>query len=813
LVAVTLAAPSAGAAPSLLRLGHAPLLPSGAKTLGALADATPLHVTVALAPRDPGALKTFATAVSTPGSPIYGQYLSSAQFAQRFGATGAQIAAVTASLRSHGLSPGRVSANGLSIPFTATAAAVEQAFSLKLVRIALATGATAITNTVAPLLDGAIAGVVQGVVGLSSVAAPRPLALRRARTTGAVRPSAIHHVATGGPQPCAAASAAAASQKSYTSDQIASAYGLSGLYAAGDQGAGQTVALYELEPNDPADIAAFQSCYGTNASISYAPVDGGAGSGAGSGEAALDIENAIGIAPKATFIVYQAPNSNSGAPGAGPYDMFSAIISQNRANVVSVSWGECEALIGSANASAESTLFQEAAAQGQTVVSAAGDQGAQDCNASGGLPNLSTAVDDPASQPFVTGIGGTTMSAIGPRPTEQVWNNGSLLGLNPMSGAGGGGTSSLWSMPSYQAKASAALNVVQSGAREVPDLSANADPSTGYLIYWNGSSSASGSTSGWQTIGGTSAASPVISAMFALANASPGCRGTPLGFANPALYNAAGSGYAANFNDITAGNNDFTGTNLGQYAARAGYDMASGLGTPNGAALAAAMCASGLRVGNPGTQTSIVRRPTSLQLRASDGPGAAITYAASGLPPGLTISATTGRISGTPTRAGSWVVNAVVRDSLGSVSGTAFAWSVQGSPTVSRVSLRGVGPRRPTLRFTVTAGAAAPALAAVVIGPPRGLAFARHRGAISVTGTGGKRIRSTIAYSRGALVITLKVPASRFTVAIGYPAITAGAQAAASARAHRLGKLMPLLYAVDAHSRAARIKVAVKPSS
>ncbi len=812
LVAATLAVPAVAAGPSLLRFGHAPLLPSGAKILGALTDAAPLHVTVALKPRDPAALQAFAAAVSTPGSALYGQYVTPAEFARRFGATSDQIASVKASLRAHGLAPGGVSVNGLSIPVAAPASVLERAFSLKLERITLATGRAAVTNTVAPLLDGAIAGVVQGVLGLSSVAAPHPLALRPSAGAGSSRPRAIRHVATGGPQPCAAASSGAQSQHSYTTDQIASAYGLSGLYAAGDQGAGQTIALYELEPNDPADIAAFQACYGTSASVSYTTVDGGAGGGPGSGEAALDIENAIGAAPKATFIVYQAPNSNSGAPGAGPYDLFSAIVSQDRARVVSVSWGECEALIGGANAAAESALFQEAAAQGQSIVSASGDQGAQDCNA-GGLPNLTTAVDDPASQQFVTGVGGTTLGSIGPRPAERVWNNGSFLGLNPQSGAGGGGSSSIWSMPSYQAKANPGLGVVQTGAREVPDLSASADPNTGYLIYWNGSGGSAGSASGWQTIGGTSAAAPVIAGLIALTNASAGCRGVPIGFANPALYKAAGSGYAANFNDITSGNNDFTGSNFGQYAARLGYDMASGLGSPNGAALAAAMCASALRVSNPGSQTSIVHRATSLQLRAAGGAGAAISYTASGLPPGLTISSATGLISGTPARTGSWTVTASVRDGLGDLGGTSFVWAVQGSPTVSRMSLRGVGRRRPSLRFTVTAGSAAPALAAVVLGAPRGLAYARRFGAITVTGTGGRRLTFTAALGHGKLAVTLGTPAPRFTIAIAYPAITASAKTAASARAHRLGKLRPLLYAVDARSRAARLGLAVKPSS
>ena len=151
----------------------------------------------------------------------------------------------------------------------------------------------------------------------------------------------------------------------YTADQIAAAYGFSGLYAAGDTGAGTTIALYELEPDDPADIAAYQACYGTHTAVSYVTVDGGAGRGAGGGEAALDIENTIGLAPGANVLVYQGPNSNSGAPGSGPYDIFSSIINQDRAQVVSVSWGECEASLGASDAAAENTLFEQATVQGQ----------------------------------------------------------------------------------------------------------------------------------------------------------------------------------------------------------------------------------------------------------------------------------------------------------------------------------------------------------------------------------------------------------------------------------------------------------------
>jgi subtilase family serine protease len=585
------------AGPSPRRVGSAPGLPPGASIAGAVSNSTRMQLAVALQPRDPAALEGFATAVSTPGSSLYGHYITPAEFAQQFGPTSDQIDAVESSLRSHGLTPGPLSANHLSIPVTASAAGIERAFSLTLERVSLRGRVTAITNTAAPQLDGSIAGLVQGVVGLSSLARPHPLYVR----PHGARSHSTRHVATGGPQPCSAARNTAPSQSAYTADQIASAYGFSGLYGAGDQGNGQTVAVYELEPYASGDVAAYQSCYGTHASVSNVSVDGGAGGGPGQGEAALDIEQVIGLAPQSTILVYEGPNSSSSAPGSGYYDTWSTLIAQDRARVVSASWGQCEALVPPSDAQAEGTLFEEAAAQGQTIFSAGGDEGSEDCNGQTGLlPDVSLAVDDPSSQPFVTGVGGTTLRAIGPRPTEGVWNSGGGLGglLGTAPGAGGGGKSSLWRMPSYQSNAPSFLHVAQSDARETPDVSASADPNFGYLIYWNGTGSVSG-PAGWQGIGGTSASAPVWAAAIALINASTECNGALVGFANPALYRAAASAYGHDFNDITHGNNDFTGTNGGKYAAGSRYDMASGLGTPNASAMVGTLCQTAGRVGAP----------------------------------------------------------------------------------------------------------------------------------------------------------------------------------------------------------------------
>jgi subtilase family serine protease len=693
------------------RLGAVPSPPAAAAVAGTLSATTPMHVTVALSPRDPAALSAFATAVSSPGSKLYGHYISPRQFTRRFGAGSAAIDAVRLWLRAHGLHPGAVSANHLSIPVAATAGELSRAFSVSLDRVRLKDRSTAVVSSAAPSLGADIAPLVQGVVGLDSLSSPRPLlesarsrgGQATSRTNAVTRPRAEPHVLTGGPQPCAAARFAAYLRGGYTFDEIAAAYGFSTLYRFGDEGAGQTIAVYELEPDDPRDIASFQLCYRTRAAVAYVRVDGGAGRGPGSGEAALDIETTIGLLPKAKVLVYQGPNSQGDSPGSGPYDTFNAIISQNRASVISVSWGNCEPLEGVADARAEATLFQEAAAQGQTIVSAAGDQGSEDCLGATRSGAHRLAVDDPASQPWVTAVGGTTLTASVP-PSEQVWNEGGpdgpVLGVPP--GAGGGGVSSVWPMPSYQARAAPALHVFRRGSsrsacdstrycREVPDVSADANPATGYLIYWNGSHAVNGPV-GWRTVGGTSAAAPTWAAVIGLANASHLCK-SPIGFANPRLYAIAGSAYAVMFHDVTVGDNDFTGAGAGKYRAAPGYDMASGLGTPHASALAVGLC----------SKTAPYALP----------------------PPPV------------------------------------------GPPRVTRGSLTGLRGDKPKLSFTVAAGRGAPRIAAIEIAVPAGLRFARHASSVTVEGPKRRRLPVRQSLSHGALRLRLghRLLAARVTIA------------------------------------------------
>jgi subtilase family serine protease len=789
-LALVVLGPAAAARAATVRVGPAPAVPAGGRFVGMVPATTGLHVTVALRPRDPAALAAYARAVSTPGSPSYRRYLTPAQFARRFGATPAQISAVRRSLRAHGLTPGALSRGALSISVAASARRLERAFSVSLTRMALRNGRIAIRASAAAAVPTSLAGAVQSVVGLNTAAAPRPLLVRgqlRSRGRGAEGSLARGHVATGGPQPCAAASAAAPGQQAYTADQIASAYGFSGLYGAGNNGAGVTVAVYELEPDDPTDIAAYQSCYGTHATVSSVLVDHGAGIGPGSGEAALDIENLIGLAPNVNVLVYQGPNSNSGSPGAGPYDTFSAIVNQNRARVVTISWGQCEQALGPTDAAAENTLFEQATIQGQSILAASGDSGAEDCDTGGVPPQTQAAVDDPSSQPFVTGVGGTTLSALGPRPTERVWNSGgTILSGTLQPGASGGGISALWAMPSPQLNSTAGLGVRTAQAagsacghpggfcREVPDVAADGDPATGYLIYWNGKREVTGEPAGWQGIGGTSGAAPLWAALLVLTDGSRACSGAPVGYANPALYEAAGSAYGASFNDVTTGNNDFTGTNGGRYGAAPGYDPVTGLGTPNAATLAAALCANTIKLANPRALRATVHQRVSLRLRATATSGAALTYAASGLPPGLRIDGVTGRVTGRPTRAGRYTVRISAHDSQSQTAGTSFVWTVGGLPAISRLSLRQTAAG-PHLAFTVTAGKNAPDLRTLEITVPHVLIVAAGTG-VTVTSTARApaRLRFSDRASRAAvLTIRLRRTARSVRIALDAPSLRA----------------------------------------
>jgi Pro-kumamolisin, activation domain/Subtilase family/Abnormal spindle-like microcephaly-assoc'd, ASPM-SPD-2-Hydin/IPT/TIG domain len=685
-VAVFAVTAQAGVNNQFARVQRAALRPAGT-ALGATSTSAKQSGYVVLKPRSESALKSFIAGVSNRHSATYHHYLKAGQFQSRFGPTTATIDAVKAQLVKDGLKVGTVSRDGLMIPFSGTTKKVQTAFHTSLARFRTQAGVTGQLATKSIQLPASVSHSVSAVIGLDTlvhpetdlVKAPKSLLEKDTKAkTGTIKRSGADVI---DPNPGANTGASAACKTSsggnaveaaanefggLTDDQIANAYGAFGEYNAGNDGAGVHIALYELEPFAMSDLQTFDECYfgdsqaklmsgaGTSGTgnVKLNSVDGGQPAGQGSGEAILDIEDLSAMAPGANIDVYTAPNTT-----AGGIDDYAQIINADKDQIISSSWGECEqdeALFDPGAQESENYIFQQAAAQGQTLLSAAGDTGDDTCNEIRSVPAPTDqnplSVNDPSSQPYVMAVGGTTLQdADTSNFNETVWNDGAQWG------GGGGGISQSWAMPSWQRNSQVPgisdivpggtdwnnANDVETGAlklgisdqnwsagfcqntvsgavvgstgtpcRALPDVSAQADEFTGAVTIYEAPPAGSGepASDGWSTIGGTSSATPIWAGLLALVDESSACTasniapskgGNGIGFVPPLLYTLASdpAEYAQSFHDITVGNNDVYGFDGGKvFPARTGFDLATGLGTPiltspsGGTGLAADLC-------------------------------------------------------------------------------------------------------------------------------------------------------------------------------------------------------------------------------
>jgi kumamolisin len=275
-------------------------------------------------------------------------------------------------------------------------------------------------------------------------------------------------------------------------------------------------------------------------------------------EVELDIEMAGAIAPGAQIVVYFAPNNDQGFLDA----LTTAIHdSTNHPTVLSISWGGPESTWTDQAMTVFNQACEDATAMGITVTAASGDNGASD-----GEPGGTLAVDFPASAPYVLGCGGTRLELDVEDEdqimSEVVWND-----LDEDEGATGGGVSQVFPTPSYQSSAGVPTGEGGYDGRGVPDVAGDADPQTGYSMYVDGAP---------LVIGGTSAVAPLWAGLIARLNQA---LGAPLGYLQPLIYVAPESG---TFHEITEGNN-------GGFDAEPGWNGCTGLGTPDGAALLAAL--------------------------------------------------------------------------------------------------------------------------------------------------------------------------------------------------------------------------------
>jgi subtilase family serine protease len=577
----------AAGAMTLTDVGGLPPLISMSQLLGSDSHSNrTLQMSVSLALRNQAQLTRLLQDLYDPSSASYHQFLSVDAFAQQFGPTPDEEQTVENYLTQQGFTVTQTYPNHMLIDFSGSQSLAKQVFGVTINDYQDPLGRDFFANANVPTLPAYLASFVTFVGGLDNANQfyHPPLSSQSTLSTnpnaGANCPSA----GTGG------------SQVAYIPSQFSKAYNYDGLHNAGLQGAGQTVGVFELDGYSSSDIQAYAQCFGGGGvPLKNVLLDGFNGQpGAGAIEVELDIEVILSMAPKLSkLIVYEAPNTTQGFN-----DELARIVS-DKTPVISVSWGDCETNMGQQEVQQENKYFQEAAAQGQSILVAAGDSGSSSCfQLSGQSFDTSLNADDPAAQPYVTGVGGTTLTlnSNNSYQSEHVWNSG-LFG-----GAGGGGISQFWKLPNWQ-KGPGTQNSYSNGMRETPDVSLDADPATGYPVYCTAGSSCSssvGGTSGWLTVGGTSAAAPMWAAMIALANQEAAQHGKGvLGFLNPAIYRiASGSHYNSDFHDITPpsdpsvpSDNDELGINGGAYPVTNAYDMATGWGTFNAAKLAADLVA------------------------------------------------------------------------------------------------------------------------------------------------------------------------------------------------------------------------------
>jgi subtilase family serine protease len=437
-----------------------------------------------------------------------------------------------------------------------------------------------------------VLGAMPAGTGVGAVAA-------KARTTAVARPFAkvLSNVAFA-QAPTTSECVSELGIACYRPAQIRTAYNMGPLYSAGDTGTGETIALIDSygSPTIASDLATFDSTFHIQAPPSFTiiqpagtvpPFNANNATMVGwAEETSLDVEYSHAMAPGANILLVETPVAESIGVAGFPQivEAENYVINNNLASVISQSFGAAEQTFPSAQSLLNlRSAYVNAQAHNVTVLASAGDDGSTSGDNDAGTSYYDYRVINwPASDPLVTAMGGTQLhlNAVGDQvAAPNVWNDTNLLG-SPA--AGSGGTSSIFGRPSWQ---DAEKNVV-GNRRGMPDLSMSAAVDGGVLVYLG----FGGIPPGFYVFGGTSEASPEFSGVVAIADQVAGHH---LGFLNPALYTLEAAG-APGIPDVTTGNNtvSFTGADgksvtVPGYVAGPGYDLASGLGTINGAALVA----------------------------------------------------------------------------------------------------------------------------------------------------------------------------------------------------------------------------------
>ena len=529
-----------------------------------------------------------------PTSPRYHQWLTPEQFGAQFGLSSADLAKVSAWLTSQGFTVTGVARSGTFISFNGTIAQAQRAFNTSIHTLNV-DGEQHFANMTDVALPPSIAGVVSTVTGLNnfklkSRAIPRTVGADVLNPQYTSSVSGSHFIAPND------------FYTIYDSKALIDS-GTNGTGVGSGSSGGYSIAIMCQVDISLDDVAAFRIASGLSANpptVKLYGTDPGTATSSTSipstgdlSEAQLDVEWAGAAAPAARIVYVNSKDVlNTSLPHA---------IDDDLAPIISISYGECEAAAGINGVDSFGQLFQQANAEGITIVGPSGDSGATDCDYHAATAAQGLAVDFPGSSPFVTSAGGTMFNEGSSTGATSYWNNGensgSALSYIPEAvwnessssglGSGGGGASIFFSKPAWQL----GTGVPNDYARDVPDISLNAAANhDGYLFCSQGSC-----TNGFRNaagnlnvVGGTSVAAPSFAGILALVE-QKNSFANGIGNANPILYALANStNYDSVFHDISTGSNSSpctvgtadcpNGGSIGYTAAR-GYDLATGWGT------------------------------------------------------------------------------------------------------------------------------------------------------------------------------------------------------------------------------------------
>jgi len=514
--------------------GHVPAVVSRLQATGQLQGATNLNLAIGLPLRNQAALDSLLQQLYDPASPNYRQFLTPDEFTAQFGPTEEDYQKVVSFAQTSGLTVTRTHGNRMLVDVSGKVSDIEKAFHVTMrtyqhpveARQFYAPDVEPTVSTNLPILH---------VSGLDNYFTPRP-ALHK-------MPAAAKPALGSGPG------------GAYMGNDFRNAY----VPGASQTGSGQMVGLLQFDSGFfQSDITAYETQAGLpNVPVQPVLLDGYAGGlGDAPDEVSLDIEMSISMAPGLSKVyVFEGDITD---------DILNAMASSNQVKQLSASWSYGIDLTSE-------QIFQQFAAQGQSFFNASGDY---DSWAGYGY------VFPPCDDPHITIVGGTTLSTVNSAwASETVWNWGVEYGSIDDGIGSGGGISSTYAIPAWQTNINMTANGGSKTFRNIPDVALTAD--NVYVIYGGGSSGA---------FGGTSCATPLWAGFMALVNQQAAASGNPsIGFINPLIYSlAAGPNYNNLFHDVTTGNNTWSlSPNL--FYAVPGYDLCTGLGTPNGPNLIAAL--------------------------------------------------------------------------------------------------------------------------------------------------------------------------------------------------------------------------------